>query len=227
MMKRIINILVFLVLCLNITILCYGQNNDTLLKAQKGELLMLEEDEIFLYTTACSSQPRVTMDTLGADSIAQQYYPNGQLYSLTPYNDGNVDGVCYKYNSNGTLKSCIIYEKGYPKDAVQVEYDKFGYIRMIGFDVKCAGKTYRCLTYCFYGEPFCVDILLYRGSTALKLVSEYAYSKETNDWRSYCHHTNPHKRLAKNLLKAYRIVYDNYDLYCLIRTTKIKKGIDY
>lgn len=193
---------------------CDGQGIDTLTKEQKRNL---EENEIYLYNLADISIPLIIKDTLGADSIKQKYYPNGQVYSITPYKEGQVHGTCYKFNSNGSLKSRIVYGNGQPIDNLQIEYDIFGYVRIVNFNMKLSGKCYLCQTICYYGEPCRVYVFLDNGLASFSMVSEYTYVNETDEWRVDNYHTNPSVGFAKKILKAYMRVYEEQNLLYLIR----------
>lgn len=209
------------------SIICHGQNDDIPSKTRKQELRKLEENENFLYSSAYTSQPLMLHDTLGADSIELKFYPNGQLYSLKPYEKGKIHGVWYTYNSNGTLKSNVVFEHGHPKDSIQIEYDMFGYIRQISFNIKSLGKWYQCLTYCFYGKPSVLHVRINADQYSSKMVSEYSYDDKNDNWYINGYHTNPPKITAKRLLRAYLKIYKRNNLSCKIETTKILKGIDY
>ena len=117
---------------------CYGQNEDTLSEKQRSKL---EDNEITMRTHAEVSYAIKRCDTLGADSVILQFFPNGQLYSQKPYKDGTINGTWYKYNSNGTLNSQDSYKDGVLQNDYRVEYDIFGFVRFVYLDIICNKKN--------------------------------------------------------------------------------------
>ena len=203
---------------------CYGQNEDTLSEKQRSKL---EDNEIKMRTHAEVSYAIKRCDTLGADSVILQFFPNGQLYSQKPYKDGTINGTWYKYNSNGTLNSQDSYKDGVLQNDYRVEYDIFGFVRFVYLDIICNKKKYTYSFTSYYGRPRWLDVYTVTLTNRFKTVAEYKFDAKENKWRYHYYHSRPSKLTSYIVLRRYLKKDKQYHLTEIMQNTRIIKDVDY
>ena len=115
-------ILLFCILCA----VTEAQTPDSLSKSQMFEMSLAEghcqiEADLQKHT-------KTFYDTLGYDSIVQQYYPNGRLYKQCNYLNGLLHDKAVTFHSNGRLKNETHYNYGVCTDSQHISYDMFGFV---------------------------------------------------------------------------------------------------
>ena len=190
-------ILLFCILCA----VTEAQTPDSLSKSQMFEMSLAEghcqiEADLQKHT-------KTFYDTLGYDSIVQQYYPNGRLYKQCNYLNGLLHDKAVTFHSNGRLKNETHYNYGVCTDSQHISYDMFGFVEFESWTIRYKGRDFTCATgYGYYGKLSTVRIYDCRNPQV-----EYAgFMWENGEWKPY----NPHTLNAPDanrVLKRYKKEY--------------------
>jgi hypothetical protein len=130
-----------------------------------------------LLADTISNRTCVIKDTLGYDSLFQEFYSNGQLFYQMPYRNGLQNGWSEQFHRNGVVWSKSLWIDGKIADGYQVYFGENGTICERGH-YKNGHQVGKWYSYTHKGEPLNLRIYNKKG----KFVMMNTWNWEKGQW---------------------------------------------
>jgi len=85
------------------------------------------------FTDTKSNRRVVIQDTLGHDSLVQEFFSNGQLFYQMPYRDGLQNGWSEQFHRNGAVSGKSLWVNGRVIDGFNIYYWDNGSVNEKGY----------------------------------------------------------------------------------------------
>lgn len=133
---------------------------------------------LLFFTNSYCQRQIITVDTLGADSLVQVFYQNGQLFFQITYVDGLQNGWYEQYHKNGMISGKDFRINGKTVDGVYVYLTDKGNIYQKGH-FKNGVQVGKWFTYTETGEFFKIYFYNNKG----ELVKLKVWDDEKCKWK--------------------------------------------
>lgn len=135
-----------------------------------------QTDTLIFTNTQCNRRI-VIRDTLGHDSLVQEFFSNGQLFYQMPYRDGLQNGWSEQFHRNGAVSGKSLWVNGRVIDGFNIYYWDNGVVMEKGYykNGHLIGKWYN---FSSDGEPMSIYIYNKKG----ELVKMKDWDEKKRKW---------------------------------------------
>ena len=124
-----------------------------------------------------SNRHVVIRDTLGYDSLVQEFFSNGQLFYQMPYRKGLQNGWSEQFHRNGTVSGKSLWIEGRTIDGLNIFFWENGNIHQRGF-YKNGHQIGKWYSYSMDGKPMSIYIYNKKG----ELIKMKDWDEENKKW---------------------------------------------
>ncbi len=129
------------------------------------------------FADTISNRTVVIKDTLGYDSLFQEFYSNGQLFYQMPYRNGLQNGWSEQFHRNGVLWGKNLWIDGKNADGYNIYFGDNGSIHEKGY-FKNGHQIGKWYSFAPSGEPLHLYIYNKKG----KLIKMKTWNLEKQKW---------------------------------------------
>jgi len=119
----------------------------------------------------------VIRDSLGYDSLVQEFFSNGQLFYQMPYRNGLQNGWSEQFHRNGAVSGKSLWINGRIIDGLNIFFWENGYIHQKG-NYRNGHQIGKWYSYSLDGKPMSIYIYNKKG----ELIKMKDWDEEKGKW---------------------------------------------